>query len=431
VQPGWAALPPSQREAVLLQSARLIEARHEDIVNWLVDESGSTRIKAEYEWQLLQGITLEAASFAHRASGSILPIDEPGKESRVYRQPAGVVGVISPWNFPMYLSLRAVAPAIALGNSVVLKPSQETPVSGGLFIGNLFEAAGLPPGVLNVVVGSSSEIGDAFVQHPLPRVISFTGSTQAGRRVAALAAHAPIIKRVTLELGGNSPFVVLADADLDRAVPAAVFSRYLHQGQICMSSNRIIVDAIVYDEFLERFAAHVRTLAHGDPEDPETVIGPVINKRQLDSMLAKIQRSIAAGARRVLGAEPHGLVLPPQVFADVTNDMPIASTETFGPIAPIIKVRSDAQALEVANDTEYGLSSAVFGADERRALRFALALQAGMTHINDSSVDDRPNSPFGGEKNSGIGRYGGEWVMRELTTEHWVTVQHEPRPYPF
>jgi aldehyde dehydrogenase (NAD+) len=431
IQPGWAATLPAEREAVLRRSAHLIEVRHADIVNWLVDEAGSTRVKAELEWRLLYGITLEAASFAHRASGRILPIDEEGKESRVYRQPAGVVSVISPWNFPMYLSLRAVAPAIALGNTVVLKPAQDTPVTGGLFIASLYEAAGLPPGVLNVVVGASSEIGDLFVQHPVPRVVAFTGSTAVGRRVAALAAQAPIIKRVALELGGNSPFVVLADADLDRAVPAGAFSRYLHQGQICMSSNRFIVDAAVYDEFVERFTEHVRGLKYGDPEDPETAIGPIINARQLASMQDKMNRSRRAGAREVLGGEPKGLVLPPHVFADVTNDMPIAKEETFGPIAPIIKVRGDEQALEVANDTEYGLSSAVFARHEEHGLRFALAIQAGMTHVNDASVDDRPNAPFGGEKNSGIGRYGGEWILEELTTSHWVTVQHTPREYPF
>jgi aldehyde dehydrogenase (NAD+) len=331
----------------------------------------------------------------------------------------------------MYLSLRAVAPAIALGNAVVLKPAHDTPVSGGLYIASLFEAAGLPRGILNVVVGASSEIGDLFVQHPVPRLISFTGSTAVGRRVASLAALAPIIKRVTLELGGNSPFVVLADADLDRAVPAAVFSRFLHQGQICMSSNRIVVDAILYTEFVERFAAHVRTLKYGDPEDPATAIGPIINRRQLESMLEKVKLSRDAGARQVVGGEPQGLVLPPQVFAEVHNDMPIAKSETFGPIAPLIKVHGDEDALRVANDTEYGLSSAVFAGTEERGLRFALGVEAGMTHINDGSVDDTPTGPFGGEKNSGIGRYGGEWILQEMTTDHWVTVQHTPRSYPF
>jgi aldehyde dehydrogenase (NAD+) len=430
-QRAWAEALPAERANVLLRTAALLEARHEDIVNWLVHEAGSTRVKAEVEWRMVHGITVEAASFAHRAAGRILPIDQPDKESLVYRQPVGVVGVISPWNFPMYLSQRAVAPAIAVGNAVVLKPAQDTPVSGGLFVAGLFEDAGLPPGVLNVVVGSSARIGDPFVQHPVPRLISFTGSTAVGRRVAALAAQASILKRVTLELGGNTPFVVLDDAQVEHAVPAAVFSRYLHQGQICMSANRIVVDDTVYDEFAGSFVARVRELKYGDPDDPATVIGPIINEKQLENMMARMNEARQAGARELLGGEPKGLVLPPHVFADVTNDMPIARYETFGPIAPLIRVRGEEEALRVANDTEYGLSSAVFSGDEARALRFAQGMQAGMTHVNDVTVDDHPNCPFGGEKNSGIGRFGGEWILQEMTTDHWVTVTHEPHPYPF
>jgi aldehyde dehydrogenase (NAD+) len=298
-------------------------------------------------------------------------------------------------------------------------------------VAGLFEDAGLPPGVLNVVVGSSARIGDPFVQHPVPRLISFTGSTAVGRRVAALAAQASILKRVTLELGGNTPFVVLDDAQVEHAVPAAVFSRYLHQGQICMSANRIVVDDTVYDEFAGSFVARVRELKYGDPDDPATVIGPIINEKQLENMMARMNEARQAGARELLGGEPKGLVLPPHVFADVTNDMPIARYETFGPIAPLIRVRGEEEALRVANDTEYGLSSAVFSGDEARALRFAQGMQAGMTHVNDVTVDDHPNCPFGGEKNSGIGRFGGEWILQEMTTDHWVTVTHEPHPYPF
>jgi aldehyde dehydrogenase (NAD+) len=430
-QASWAGLLPIEREAVLLRAAEIMDLRRKEIVDWLIRESGSTRIKAEWEWQLTRAITLEAASFPHRVAGRVLPVDEPGKDSRVYRQPLGVIGVISPWNFPAYLSNRSVAPALALGNGVVLKPAQDTAVTGGLLLGKIYEEAGLPPGVLNVVIGHSDEIGDAFIQHPAPRLISFTGSTAVGRHIAELAAASPIIKRVALELGGNSPLVVLDDADLDQAVPAAVLSRYLHQGQICMSSNRLIVDAKLYDEFVDRFKSHVGTLKYGNPDEPDTVIGPVINSRQLQHMLELMKAARDVGAQQVLGGEPNGLVLPPHVFVNVSNDMPIARMETFGPIAPIIKVDGDEEALHVANDTEYGLSSAVFTRDESRGLRFALGVEAGMTHINDATVDDNPNSPFGGEKNSGIGRFGGEWVMQEFTTDHWITAQHTPRLYPF
>jgi aldehyde dehydrogenase (NAD+) len=427
----WEHALPGERAALLLRCASVIDQRRDEIVDWLIRESGSTRIKAEGEWQWVKGVTLEAASLAHRAAGEILPIDIPGKESRVYAQALGVIGVISPWNFPLYLAQRAVAPALALGNAVVLKPAQDTPVSGGLLLARLYEEAGLPPGLLNVVVGASSEIGDAFVQHAIPSLIAFTGSTEVGRHVASLAATAPLLKRVTLELGGNSPLVVLADADVAQAVRAAIYARYFHQGQICMSANRIIVDTSVYDEFVERFAAHAAGLKFGDPREPDTVVGPVINARQLERMLRFMESSRATGARQVLGAEPRNLVLPPHVFSGVTNSMAIARNETFGPIAAIISAYGDRHALEIANDTEYGLSSAVFTGDHERGLRFALALRAGMTHVNDGTVNDSPNSPFGGEKNSGIGRYGGEWIMRELTRDHWITAQHAPRRYPF
>jgi aldehyde dehydrogenase (NAD+) len=431
VQPIWSSTMPVERAMLMHRVAEVMEVRRGEILDWLVHESGSTRIKAEIEWRMLHGITLEAASFPHRAAGDVLPADVQGMDSRVYRHPVGVIGVISPWNFPIYLSERAVGPAIALGNTVVLKPAHDTAVTGGLLLAKIYEEAGLPAGVLNVVIGDSHDIGDQFVQHPVPRMISFTGSTKVGKHIAALAMTAPLLKKVTLELGGNSPFVVLDDADLDRAVRAAMYSRYLHQGQICMSANRIIVDVKLYARFVESFATYAGVLQHGNPSDPQTVVGPVINKEQLDNMLGLMEESRRAGAVEVLGGEPNGLVLPPHVFADVTNDMPIARNETFGPIATIIKAADEADALRIANDTEYGLSSAVYTGDETRGLRFALGMGAGMTHINDSTVEDQPNAPFGGEKNSGLGRYGGEWIMREMTTDHWITAQHEPRHYPF
>jgi aldehyde dehydrogenase (NAD+) len=346
----------------------------------------------------------------------------------VYRKPVGVVGVISPWNWPMQLTNRSLAMALAVGNAVVVKPASDTPVTGGLLLARLFEEAGLPAGVLSVLVGSGSEIGDAFVTHAAPRVISFTGSTPVGRRIAKLTAEATILKRLELELGGNSPFVVLDDADLERAAEAAVFGKFLHQGQICMITNRFIVDATVYDEFVERFVARVRQLKYGDPNNPDTFIGPVINQKQLDGLRQRIEQARRDGLRQLLGGEPRGLVLPPHVFGDVPPESSLASNELFGPVAPIIRVRGEADALRVANQTEHGLSSCVFTRDLERGTRFALQLQAGMAHVNDQPVNDLPNNPFGGEKNSGIGRFGGEWAITAFTTDQWVTVQHEPRP---
>lgn len=426
----WEAAPPSARAEVMRRAAQVMEARREEIISWLIRESGSTRIKASLEWDAVHAVLLYAAGTAYSLEGRILPTDVPGKEGRVYKRPVGVVGVISPWNWPLQLTARSLAPALALGNAVVVKPASDTPVTGGLLMGKIFEEAGLPPGVLSVIVGSGSEIGDPFVQHAVPRVISFTGSTPVGRGIGRLAMEAKIIKRVDLELGGNSPFVVLDDADLERAVDAAVFGKFLHQGQICMIVNRFIVDEAVCDEFTERLVERVRNLKVGDPNASDTIVGPIINQSQLDGLMKRIKETRDAGVPQLTGGDPQGLVLPPHLFGDVRNDMPIAAEELFGPVAGIIRVRGDEEALRVANDTEYGLSSTVFTGDLDRGIRFAQRMEAGMSHVNDQPVNDLPNNPFGGEKNSGIGRFNGRWGVEAFTTDHWISVQHMPRQYP-
>lgn len=427
----WAAALPSERAAVFYRAVEVIDTRHAEIVDWLIAESGSARLKAEMEWSAVRAATLAAAAMPYRVAGRILPVDVRGKESRVYRRPLGVVGVISPWNWPMHLSNRSVAPALALGNGVVLKPAEDTPVTGGLLLAHIYEEAGLPPGLLNVVVGEVAEIGDAFTLHPIPKFISFTGSTRVGRRIGELAMSGPTLKRVGLELGGNAPFVVLDDADLERAVDAAVVGRFLHQGQICMSSNRIIVEAGIYPRFVDAFVERARALNVGDPDAADTVIGPLINRKQLDGALARLEAARSAGLRQLLGGAPDGLVLPPQVFADVPNDSDLAQTEQFCLIAPLIRAADEDDALRIANETEFGLSSAVFTGDEARGVRFAQRIDAGMTHVNDITPNDEPNVMFGGEKNSGIGRFNSDWIIAELTTDHWISVQQEPRTYPF
>ncbi len=426
----WSQALPSQRAEVMRSAAEIMEVRRDEIVDWLIEEAGSTRIKAELEWSAAHAVMLEAAIVPYRIEGHILPSDVPGKECRVIRQPVGVVGIISPWNWPLQLSNRSVAPALAVGNGVVLKPASDTPVTGGLLLARIFEEAGLPPGVLNVVVGSGSEIGDPFVCHATPRVISFTGSTPVGRHIAELATKSAIIKRVELELGGNSPFVVLDDADLEQAVESAVFGKFLHQGQICMIANRFIVDRKVYDDFIDSFAERVRRLGVGDPRDPDTLVGPIINEKQLDRLRERIDDARASGAREILGGDAEGLVLPPHVFADVDNQSLLAREEIFGPVAPIIPAADEQEALRLANATSFGLSSCVFGGDVERATRFAEQLEAGMAHVNDHTVNDLPNNPFGGEKNSGIGRFGGHWAVDAFTSDKWLTVQHVPRPRP-
>lgn len=427
-QPAWAAQPPAARAEVLRAAAAIFEARRSEIVDWVVRESGGTVAKGELEWGLVRSVLHEAASMAHHVEGRIMPSDVPGKESRVYRRPVGVVAVISPWNFPLQLSARSVAPALAVGNAVVLKPAGDTPVTGGLLLARIFEDAGLPPGVLNVLIGSGGEIGDALVAHPLARMVSFTGSTAVGEGIVRKAG----IKKLALELGGNGPLVVLDDADLDRAVDAAVFGSFFHSGQICMIANRVIVDASVHDEFVERFVDRVGSLKVGDPSDEGTDIGPVINRSQLDGIQDKLARARDEGAEQLLGGDPSGpsgLALPPHVLL-AGNDAATAREEVFGPVITIIRAAGEDDALRIANDTEYGLSSAVFTDDAQRGVRFALSVDAGMTHVNDSPVNDDANTAFGGEKASGIGRFGGHWAIEEFTTDHWITIQETQRPFP-
>ena len=429
-QPDWAARVPRERSEVMRQAALIMEHRREEIITWLIREAGSTRIKARLEWEAVHSVMLEAAALPYRVEGRLLPDDIPGKESRVYRKPVGVVGVISPWNWPLQLSARSVLPALAVGNTVVVKPASDTPITGGLLLARILLEAGLPEKVLSVIIGEGKEIGDPFVTHYIPRVISFTGSTPVGRRIARGAAEAPIIKRVELELGGNSPFVVLEDAALDLAVEAAVFGKFLHQGQICMAVNRIIVVESRFERFLEQFSDRVRHLKYGNPAEPDTVVGPIINERQLRKLTEKIGQARGSGARELVGGDPEGLVLPPHVFADVMNDHPLAHEEIFGPIAPVIRARDEEDALRIANDTEYGLSGSVFTRDLERGVRFAEQLEIGMVHVNDAPVIDMPYNPFGGEKNSGIGRFNGDWAVRAFTTDRLVTVQQTPRHFP-
>ncbi|WP_249673894.1 aldehyde dehydrogenase family protein [Pseudomonas abieticivorans] len=427
----WATCPATQKTALLNRLATIIERRSEEITAWLIRESGSTRIKAGFECANTANLTRECAAMPFQVEGRILTSHKPGEQSFVFREPLGVVGVISPWNFPLYLSMRSVVPAIALGNTVVLKPASDTAVTGGLLIAHLFEEAGFPAGVLNVVVGAGSEIGDAFVEHPVPRFISFTGSTEVGRSVGRAATGGAFIKRVALELGGNSPLVVLDDADVEQAAHAAVVGRFLHQGQICMSVNRIIVDRSVYARFAELVAERVGNLKVGDPNDPDTVIGPVINEQQLRGLLGKVERATAAGLQQIAGGPAAGLLLPPHVFGQVPPSHELAAEETFGPILPLVVAQDERHALELANAGDYGLSSAVFTQDMARGLGFARQIVAGMTHINDITVDDQPNAPFGGEKNSGLGRFNGHYALDEFTRAHWVTWRAGRQQYPF
>ncbi|RWZ52313.1 aldehyde dehydrogenase family protein [Halobacillus fulvus] len=429
-QADWQALTPRQKQKHLDDLLHIVQDRKSEIIDWLVKESGSTLVKAEVEFQAAAGIIREAASFPTRMSGQILPSNTPGKENRVYRSPKGVIGVIGPWNFPFHLAMRSIAPAVATGNTVVVKPASDTPVTSGLLIADLFEEAGFPKGVVNVVVGRGSEIGDAFVTHPTPKLISFTGSTEVGSHIGELAGKH--IKDTALELGGNNAMLVLDDADLDKAVEAAAFGKYLHQGQICMSLNRIIVHESVHDEFVEKFKEKVAGLKAGDPSEKDTVVGPLINSEAIERIQDEVQQSLDQGAEMLVGeAKADGNVMQPTVLTNVTNDMPVANHEMFGPIASIIKVANDKEAIEAANGTPYGLSGSVFTEDVNRGVEVAKRVETGMIHINDQSVNDEAHVAFGGEKESGLGRFGGEWALDKFTTVKWIGVMNGYREFPF
>ncbi|BAC14663.1 aldehyde dehydrogenase family protein [Oceanobacillus iheyensis] len=429
VQKAWAKENPITVQRIMDKAVTYMEENHEEIVDIIIQEIGGTRLKAEFEIGLVTNMIKEASSFPMRMSGSILPSPIDGKENRVYRVPVGVVGVISPFNFPFFLSMKSVAPALATGNAVVLKPHEHTAITGGTMIAKIFEEAGLPKGVLQVVTTEISEIGDRFVDHPVPAAISFTGSTKVGKHIGEVASRN--LKEVHLELGGNSALIVLEDADVDYAVSAGVFSRFTHQGQICMSANRIIVHEDVYDEFVQKYADKVKTLTCGDPADSSTIIGPLINERQVQNTVNLIEKGVEEGAHPLVRGQVNGNVVEPVIFTEVTPDMQIANEEFFAPVVAIMKVSSEEQAIAYANASSYGLSGAVHTSDVNRGAEVAKQLESGMIHINDGTINDEPNVAFGGVKNSGVGRLNGEWSLEAFTTTKWISIQHTKRQFPY
>jgi aldehyde dehydrogenase (NAD+) len=429
-QPAWAALPHSERARLLSKVADILTARAKEFQEALIDEGGAWVGKAMFETGYSAGVYRAAAAAAYQVTGEILPSDH-GKLSLVVREPLGVVSVISPWNFPLILSSRGFAVALAVGNTVVLKPSEETPVSGGLLIAEVLEEAGIPKGVFNVVTCSRdhvAEVGDELISNPLVRGISFTGSTAVGVQVAAKAGG--LLKKCCVELGGKDALIVLDDADIEQAVNAATFGAFMHQGQICMSVERIIVHKDVAAEFTEKFVANTKKLKVGNPREMANCIGPIINRKQLDKIREQVEDAVAKGAKVLCGGKHSGLFYEPTVLTNVTRDMKVMREETFGPIAPMITVGSVEEAIEVANDSEYGLSAGIITRNEERGLAIAQRLNTGMAHINDSSVNDEPHVPFGGVRASGLGRHGGRAGIDQFTELRWITLERGGRHYP-
>jgi benzaldehyde dehydrogenase (NAD) len=428
-QPQWAALPATERTAVVRRAAELLERHRPELERWLIRESGSIPGKAEQEITASAGQLEMAAALIAHPLGHVLPSLTPGRTSMARRVPIGVVGVITPWNFPYVLAMRSVGPALALGNAVVLKCDPNTPVTGGVVIARIFEEAGLPPGLLHVLPGGA-EVGQALTEDPNVRMISFTGSTAAGRLVGAAAGRT--LKRVVLEMGGNCPLIVLDDADVVAASSAGAWGSFLHQGQICIAVSRHLVHESIADAYLEALSERARHLPVGNPDTEQVALGPIINERQVQRVQRIVDESVAAGAQALTGGSADGLFYAPTVLGAVTAEMPAFREEIFGPVAAVTTFSDDDEAVALANATEYGLAAAVQSGSPQRAARVAERLRAGMVHINDQTVNEEPPAPFGGFGASSNGGHFGGVANLELWTEwQWMTTREVAEPFPF
>ena len=425
----WGKTLANEREKILMKAADILETRLQDYIDAIVSDTGGTLLKAGFEANFVVNMLRSAAGECRRIFGETIPADSAGMFSMTIRKPLGVIAGISPFNFPFILSTKKICLALAAGNTFVLKPPNDTPVIA-LMIAELFEAAGLPKGVLNVVPGKSSVFGDMATSDPRVKMVTFTGSTGIGRQLALKAAKYG--KKITLEMGGKSPFVVLRDADLDFAVNTAAFGVFMHQGQICMSGTRLVVEEPHYDEFCKRLAAKAKGLKVGDPREPDTVIGPLITAAQCPVVDELVRDAADKGAKVLAGGNFRDAYYEPTVIADVDNSMKIFYDECFAPVAVVCKAKDHEEALALANDNLYGLSSAVMTNDLDKMMYFAQNLEAGMTHFNHATVYDEPHVPFGGIKDSGFGREGGHYSMEEMTEVKWITISPSGgHPYPF
>jgi benzaldehyde dehydrogenase (NAD) len=428
-QPAWAEASYQERARILRRAADIYEANRQEFGTWTMRETGASHSKMHHESNFAYGEILSAATLPWQPYGSLVPTAVKGRLSMVRRIPVGVVGAITPWNSPSVLGMRVVAPALALGNAVVLKPDPQTPVIGGAMFEAVFREAGLPDGLLQIVVGGA-DVGEALVTDPNVSMVSFTGSTAAGRRVGELGGRQ--LKKVSLELGGNNAFIVLDDADLVAATAAGAFSSFQFQGQVCFAAGRHIVHESVASEYIDALRDKAQRLRLGDPYREDVQLGPIVNEKQVRRVDDIVRRSVEGGARLVTGGTYEGLFYQPTVLADVTQDVPAWTDEIFGPVAPVTTFRTDEEALALANASEYGLVGAVYSRSISRGLAIANRIKAGMVHVNDGTLNDEATIPFGGSGLSGNGsRYGGEANLDNFTEWQWVTVRDEPPTFPF
>jgi benzaldehyde dehydrogenase (NAD) len=428
-QPDWAARAHEERARILLDAAGLIRDNYEELAAWIMRECGGIRAKATTELDdAIQRLT-HSAGLTGEAFGHMIPTAVPGRMSFAQRVPIGVVGVISPFNFPLILSIRSVAPALAVGNAVVLKPDGRTPICGGYLIARVLEEAGLPEGVFHVLPGLGADAGDALVKDANNQMISFTGSTPVGRAIGEAAGR--VLKRVSLELGGNNPFVVLEDADVELAASGGAFGSFMHQGQICMATGRHIVHEKIADAYVDALTRTASALRVGDPFREEVEIGPIIDQRQLEHIDDLVQRSIQGGGRATTGADYEQLFYRPTVLVDIATEAPAYHDEIFGPVAPVVTFRDDDEAVALANGTAYGLKAALHSGSYEHALAVGQRLEAGAVHINDVTVNDEAVAPFPAIKASGNQTaFGGPADAGEFTRWQWTTTRETPSAMP-
>jgi acyl-CoA reductase-like NAD-dependent aldehyde dehydrogenase len=428
--PKWSALGPNARRAILMKAADALEARTPEFITLMADEIGATAGWAGFNCFLAAGMLREAAAMTTQVAGEVIPSDKPGCLSMAIRGPAGVVLGIAPWNAPVILGVRAIAIPLAVGNTVVFKVSEICPGVQKL-IASVLQDAGLPPGVINVVSNSpetAPQIVEALIAHPAVKRVNFTGSTRVGKIIGELAGRH--LKPAVLELGGKAPMLVLDDADLDEAVNGAAFGAFMNQGQICMSTERLVVDDKIADIFVEKFAAKASSLPAGDPRGGNVVLGSLVSVAAAEKVEHLIQDAVSKGAKLVAGGRREGSIMDAAVLDHVKPGMDIYYEESFGPVVSVIRASGDDALVAIANDTEYGLSSAVFSQDIKRAMSVAGRIQAGICHINGPTVSDEAQMPFGGVKGSGYGRFGGRYGVAEFTDVKWLTIESEQH-YPF
>ncbi len=428
--PAWATTGPNARRAVLMKAAAALEARADAFVDAMMSEIGATKGWALFNLGLAASMVREAAAITTQISGEVIPSDKPGCLAMALREPVGVILGIAPWNAPIILGVRAIAVPLACGNAVILKASETCPRTHALII-EAFADAGFPQGVVNVVTNAPADAGEvvgALIDAPEVKRINFTGSTAVGRIIARRAAEH--LKPCLLELGGKAPLVILEDADLDEAVKAAAFGAFMNQGQICMSTERIIAVEAVADAFAQKFAAKAQSMATGDPREGTTPLGAVVDKKTVDHVNGLLEDALAKGAKALSGGKADSVLMPATVVDGVTSAMNLYADESFGPIVAIIRAKDEADAIRLANDTQYGLSASVFTRDVARGLRVARQINSGICHVNGPTVHDEAQMPFGGVGASGYGRFGGKAGIDSFTELRWITVETQPGHFP-